>query len=214
MTPSDIEEAARRRYNSVGDSFWSQDEIFQLIYDACLELALETKCIERTFTSTSVSGTQEYAYPTNVIGIKRVTYDNKKLKPINFREDDAITGLNQAVSTTGSPSYYFFWDYVMSFRPIPDDAKTIKVWAYVQPSVITSTSTLEVPTEFHMKLVNYVLGTMAAKDTNWDAADRYMQMWTKTKVDVLKWVAMRKRLDSFANVIDEEQSVGSYLGLV
>lgn len=213
MTPSEIEEAARRRYNSVSDSFWSQDEIFDLIYDACLELALETKCIERTFTTTTVSGTQDYSFPTNVISIKRVTYDGKKIKPINMREDDAVTGLNQTIATQGSSQFYWFWNYVMSLRPIPDSAVTLKIWAYVQPARISSASTLEIPTEFHMKLVNYVVGEMAAKDSNFTAADRYLQRWEKSKLDVKKWVANRKRSDAFGVVGDEEILIGDVFGI-
>lgn len=55
---------------------------------------------------------------------------------------------------------------------------------------------------------------MAAKDSNAVAAQYYMARWEKAKADVKKWMAMRKRADGFGNVQDEEQSVGSYLGLV
>jgi len=214
MTPSQIEEAARRRYNSVSDNFWSSDEILELLYDACLELAMETNCIERLYTTTTVAGTQSYAFPTNVVSIKRVTYDDKKLKPINMREDDAITGLNQGTTAQSSPEYYWFYDYTLYLRNIPDAAETLKLWAYVEPSAITSTSTLEVPTEFHMKLVNYIVAEMAAKDSNFEAASYYTKKWEKAKLDVMKALKMRKRADSFGNVQDEESSVGSYLGLV
>jgi hypothetical protein len=214
MTPSQIEEAARRRYNSVSDSFWSSDEIFELIYDACLELALETKCIERLFSTTTVASQQDYSFPSNVLAIKRVTYDGKKLKPINMREDDAITGLNQSIASEGSPTFYYQWDYTISLRPLPSDALTLKIWAYVLPSAITSTSTLEIPEEFHMKLVNYIVAEMAAKDSNSDMAVYYSKRWDRAKLDILRWVAVRKRTDAFAVVQDEENSAGTYLGII
>lgn len=212
MTPSQIAEAARRRYNAIGDSFWSDDEMYQLIYDACLELAQETNCIERTFTTTTVSGTQEYDFPTNVLSIKRMTYDGAKLRPISMREDDALTGLNSSTTSTGTPQYYYIWNKTVSLRPVPDDAKTLKVYAYTFPSTISSTSTLEVPEEFHMKLINYILQQMTAKDQNYQAAQYYLALWEKDKRDVLAYVRRKRRADAFMMVQDEELLSDSYLG--
>lgn len=214
MTPAEIEEAVRRRYNSVSDNFWASDEINQLIYDACQELVLETNCIERIYTTTTVSGTQEYAMPTNVIAIKRITYNGQKLKPINMREDDALTGLNQTLQSLSSPSFYWMWNYTLYLRPIPDAALELKLWTYNQHPAITSTSIIEVPTEFHMKLCDYIVAEMAAKDSNPQATKYYMERWERAKLEIKKWMRMRKRADAFGNVQNEEDSVGSYLGMV
>lgn len=215
MTPSQIEDAARRRYNSVGDSFWSSAEILELLYDACLEIATETLCIERTYSTTTTSGTQEYAYPTNAIAIKRVTYNGQKLKVIDMREDDAVTGLDMSTTSTGTPQYYFIWNETISLRPIPDSSSaTLKIWTYNEPASLTSTSTLEIPTVFHMKLVYYIVAEMAAKDSNAVAAKYYMDRWDRAKIDAKKWIKRSKRGDSFAVVKDDEQLVEAYLGFV
>lgn len=214
MTPSAIEEAARRRYNSVGDSFWSSEEILELLYDACLELAQETLCIERTYSTNTVAGTQEYAFPTNTIAIKRVTYNGQKLKFIDMREDDAVTGLDMSTTSQGTPQYYFVWNETISLRPIPNEAATLKIWTFNEPSSLTTTSTLEIPSLFHMKLVSYILTEMAAKDSNAVAARFYAEKWEKAKLDVKRWMQKRKRRDSFAVVKDDEQLVEAYLGFV
>ena len=214
MTPSEIEEVARNKYNAIGDSFWSQAEIFDLITEACNEAALEGLMIQRTYTTTTVSGTQEYDFPTNVMALKRVTYNGQKLKPITMREDDAVTGLNQGTTSTGTPQYYYTWNYTVSLRPIPDGAYTLKLWTYNEPSAISVTSTLEIPTMFHMRLVNFILAEMAAKDQNAKVAMYYAQRWEKSKIEMKKWAAKRKRTDSFGEVQDEDQMVASYLGFV
>jgi len=214
MTPTQIEEAARRRYNAVNDTFWSQDEIFQLIFDACQQMARECKIIERSYSTTTVSSQQEYDFPTDTISIKRVTWNGIKLKPITMREDDGVTGLNMTTTATGTPQYYWIWNYTISLRPIPNDAQTLKIWSYNQPSTLTSTSTIEIPSEFHMELVNYVVQSMAEKDSNFKAAQYYALKWQKALMDAKRWVAKRKRSDSFPTVQDEEQLVESYLGTV
>lgn len=214
MTPVQIAEAARRRYNATSDTFWSDDELYQLIYDAQLQIARECFLIERTYTSPTVSGTQEYDFPTNAMAIKRATWNGIKLKPITMREDDAVTGLNQSTTATGTPQYYWTWNYTISLRPIPGSAQTLKLWTYNLPSAVSSTSTLETPAEFHMELVNYVVQCMAEKDSNFKASAFYAQKWAKAMSDLKKWAKQRKRTDGFATVQDENQLVESYLGTI
>lgn len=214
MTPTQLEEAARNAYNAIGDSFWSSDEILGLLYDACGEMAREALIIERTYSTTTVAGTQEYDLPTNTIAVKRVTYNGQKLKPISFREDDAITGLNASDTAQGTPAFYYLWNETIGLRPLPSDALDLKIYSFNEPSEIDTTSTLEIPTMFHRGLVNYVVAEMAAKDLNFNVAQYYKNKWDKILADAKKWTRKRRRTDSNANVIDEESSVTNYFGTV
>ena len=214
MTPTQIETLARNRYNAVNDTFWSQAEIFTYLDGACLEVARECLLIERTYSATTVASTQEYAFPTNTIAIKRVTWNGLKLKPITMREDDGVTGLNMTTTATGTPQYYWTWNYTIALRPIPNAAYTLKIWSYNLPSAISSTSTLEVPSEFHWDLANYVNREMALKDSNMNAAQEYSMLWEKSVKQMKSWSKKRKRGDAFGQVQDEEQLVESYLGTV
>lgn len=204
MTPAELELRCRNRYNAVGDTFWSQAEIFGLITDACTEAALEAQVIERTYTTTTVAGTQEYSFPTNVIAIKRVTYDGIRLDPIDMIEDDAFTGMRQNNVDQGTPEFYWQWNYSVSLRKIPDDAKTLKIWAYAMPSEVTASSVLEVPAEFHHDIETYVLKEMAFKDKNYRVAEAYEAKWERAKVKMRSAVKKRKRADGFAVVKSEE----------
>lgn len=214
MTPTEIETEARNAYNAVGDSFFSQSEIFNLIWKALNELAHECLAIENTYTTSTVASQQAYSYPSNTISIKRVTYEGKKLKPVTFREDDAITGLNQSTTSTGTPQFYFIWDSEIYLRPIPSAVGTLKVYSYNQHTTISSTTTLEIPAIWHMALVDFVVAQMAAKDSNFTAAQYYKANWESTKLAVKRWNRKRLRGDSFAAVQDEEELVESYFGVV
>lgn len=214
MTPTQIELAARNRYNAVGDSFWSQDEILMLLYDACLDMARECLLIENTYTTSTVASQQEYAYPTTTMAIKRITYNGSKLKKINFREDDSITGLNQSTTSTGTPQFYFIWNDTISLRPIPTDVGTLKIYSFNEPAELTINSSIEIPTQFHMDLVNYIVSEMAAKDSNINVAQYYLNKWDKAKLNAKRWAKKRLRTDSFSTVQDEEMSVEGYFGIV
>ena len=200
MTPLQINTFARQKYNAVGDDFWSDDEIYNLIYQGCLELTNEGMFIERTFTTSTVASQQEYDYPTNAIAIKRMTWNGRKLMPFTFREDDAITLLNQATTSTGVPEYYAIWNNVIYLRPIPSTVQTLKIWAYVEPQAITSSSTLEVPTEFHMSLVNLILSEMNAKNKNYQGAQYYRALWEKD-IARAKRLGLKKRRGDAFNVV-------------
>lgn len=216
MTITDVITAVRRQYNAVGDSFYSDEEIIALIYQACLDMSAECdgKLIERVYTTSTVASQQEYTYPTNTMSIKRITYNGKKLDPIDFREDDAITGLNQSTSSTGTPQYYAIFNETIYLRPIPTDVGTLKIFSFNEPAELTLTSVLEIPTQFHMNLREFVVAELAAKDSNSAAYDRFQIRWEASKKRARKWVMKRKRADSFGQVKDEDNLIQNYLGVV
>lgn len=214
MTPLEVNTAARQRYNAVGDTFWSDPEIYSLMYQACLELTTRGLIIERVFTSTSVASQQEYDWPTNAISIKRVQYDGRKLMPYTFRDDDVLTFLNQAVTSTGIPTNYAVWNNVFYLRPIPASALTIKVWAYCEPQPITVATTLEIPTEFHMALVNFILSEMSAKNKNYAGAQYYQALWQQDLVRAERLARKKSTGDAFKIVKNVDAVFQTTLGNV
>ncbi len=213
MTPAEVELAARQRYNAISDTFWSQAEIFNYIYAACLEVSEEGYAIERTYTSPTVASTQGYDFPTNAIAIKRATWNGRKLTLIDMRDDDALTGLNMATTDEGNPEYYWIWDRVIYLRPIPASVATLKLWTLNQQGAIsTSSTTIEIPSHHHMRLLNPVLSAMAAKDTNLKIADWYDTKWERDKVKIRQSMKKMKRTDGFAVVKDEQMVVETVLG--
>lgn len=214
MTPTEIVTTARRRYNAVSDSFWSDEELLNLLYEACLDLARFTKCIEVIYSTATVVGQQEYQYPTSTIAIKRIQYNGRKLKPVTMREDDSITGLNQSTTDSGTPQYYFIWNEILFLRPVPDTVGTLKIFSYNEPQALTASSTLEIPTQYHTNLADYMASEMAAKDLNFTAAQFYSNKWEKFKVQARQWETKKKRTDSFSAVQDEESSIETFFGAV
>lgn len=212
MTPSELELAARQRYNAVGETFWSQAELLTLEYLACLEIARETKCIERTYSTTTVASTQEYSYPTNVISIKRVTYNNIRLEPIDMRRMDNLTLNSDPTTITGSSFCYSEWNGAVVLFPTPDSAVTLKIYSFNEPQVLTASSTLEVPSVFHSGIINYMLSEMYAKDKDFDSAKYYKDLWIKDIQYAKKWISKRRRGDSFASVVDETSISNILLG--
>lgn len=215
MTPTTLAEYARQQYNSVGDDFFSDTELYRHIWSAQNELAREALLIEQTYSTTGVVSQQEYDYPTNTIAIKRITYNGLKLEPITFREDDAFTNGSAATTQTGTPLFYMVFNEVIYLRPIPDTAYTLKIFSFNEASEITSaSSTIDVPTFFHQQIADYLLWRMAAKDQNYTAAQYYEQRWADNVKKAKIWKKKRLRADGFSNVQDVYTLPTSYFGVM
>ena len=206
MTPASIVESAKRRYNSENDSFYSDDELFGLIYEAELEIQQETKIAQSIDTSiTTVDGTRTYAMPTNFIDLLRVEWNGEPLDLIDFDIDDQITGERPDTEAKGTPLAYFIWNESIFLRPVPDVAQTLKLYGHKQPTDITSgTDDLLIPSMFHYVLIDYVTSELAFKDNNSSVGLYYASKFQKGVNKVLRWVARRKRGGGFAVVKSEE----------
>jgi hypothetical protein len=195
MTPQEIIDAARRAYNaSSSDPFFSDMQMLEWVYQGSMELAKEGFLIEKVFTTTTVAGTQGYAYPTNAFAIKRITYDGEPLKHLSQREDDLLTGGDQDVTTQGTPEGFVDFNQTIDLRPYPDAAKTLKIWVYAHPSgVPTVSSSLDLPDEWHIHLTNFILREMSAKNKNYEGARYYSQEWEKTVEQARRFQKRKQR---------------------
>lgn len=215
MTPTDIITAARDMYNATGDSFFSDTLMYNWIWQGCHEFAKKTWLIEATSSSSTVAGTQAYAYPTNAIAIKRVTVNGKKLKRITFREDDAITLSNSVSATQGYPIYYTDFNSSLALRPIPDSIYTMVTYYYSdQPQITAGTTPIILPALFHFDLVDYVLYRMFMKDKDIESGQFHLQNWLMHIKDGLSYKNRLKRTDSFATVQSEDTLPVTILGEV
>lgn len=204
MTPGEVSTYARQQYNAANDSFFADTELYKHQWRAQMILAQEAKIIENTYTTTTVASQQEYTYPTSAIAIKRITWNGKRLDKISFREDDSLTGRNASTTASGEPRYYAIFDRIIYLRPIPSAAYTLKIFSFDMPGEVSSTSSLDVPSDFHLDLVNYLLWQMAAKDQNFEAARYYRDEWAASVAKAKAWVRKRQTADSFNVVRDEE----------
>jgi len=220
MTPSTIETAARRLMNAVGSKFWSSEEIIEnYLYMAALELAQETYCIENRYTTTSVASQQEYSVPSRMLAVKRVEYDSSKLKPISFQQLDSIN-LNTNTTVTGTPQYYYYFDESFGLYPAPSSAgDTIKIYSYDEPSVPTSTSTLEIPSRFHNHLVIGVAYYMSLKELGHPHVQRFEWLWNhpgnpRNSINQVRTAIRMRNKDNFHVVMREQDQPSTVLGLV
>jgi hypothetical protein len=200
MTPDEIVLKSRQRYNAVGDTFFAADEMYDLIWQAEQEMSIECQCIEDVQTTSTVISQREYAKPTNAISIKRVTWNGMALIPIDFMDDDAITGFSEATTDTGTPTYYSEWEDSIFLRPIPNAVQTLKVYFFARPQEVTTSTVLEIREEYQMMMVDYLLQHMFGKDGKNDMSQFHLAKWEQSKAKVRGWEMKRKRGNAAAAV--------------
>lgn len=213
MTSAQIEASARNKYNSTSDTFYTQNEILDYIYQAQLELSQVCPIIEATSTTSTVIAQQAYAFPAYAQAVKRVEYDGRKLQKYTFRDQDAVDGLGQS-TISGIPEMYAEWNGYLYLTPVPAAAATLTFFTIQEPAPMTTVSPLEIPTIFHMDIVDFVTQQMADKDENSRAAKRYEDKWGKATLRAIAWCRKRKRHDAMANVQSEEQHAVTQFGIV
>lgn len=202
MTPLQLQSAARNRYNAIGDPFYSNDFINNIILEACTILTNEGFVLERKYSTTSVKSQREYAYPSNATAIRRVEYNGVKLLPTYLEKDPKTSN----TEPSGTPTQYAIWNREMVFFPTPDSAgDTITVYTYNTPQEITDLSVLEVPEEYHPMMVNFICAHMAYKDTNNAKGTNYMNLWQSDLDRAKRQNAKRKYKDEYQVVRDEAE---------
>lgn len=203
MTPDQLESAARNRYNAISDPFYSSEMIRDIIYQACMEMANEANVIERVYTTTSTSGTREYSYPTNAKAIRRVEYDGEKVIPVSLDMDPKTS----TTEVSGDPATYGIWNQEIYFFPTPSaTGDTIKIFTFNRPQRITTGSqTLEVPEQYHLDIIEYILSIFYAKDQNHQMSVYHRNLWREALARIKRENAKRHHGDMFAVVKDEDE---------
>ena len=180
MTLAQALDFLRYRMNEQGSSspYYQDQEIYQIISSraqvACSVLGL----IEATDTSTStVIGTQAYAWPSSAVTIVNVLYDGVKLQEMTFREweEEKASG----TTPSGTPIGYVLFNREILLIPKPSAVAVLTVYYEgVHPWITVSTATIDLPPELHSALMEGCLADMYAKALNTTMATFYENKWT------------------------------------
>lgn len=199
MTPLEIIDCARQRYNAVGDNFFSDAMLYDLVYQAEMELFLAGYDIENTYQTTSITSQREYTFPENTVSIRRIEYEGVEIRKVSLSEDPKT----DLIEPTGTPDSYGIWDDVIFLYPTPDaTGDTIKLFTYDRPTRVTATSTLLTPIEHHIDIVDFIISGMYAKDKDRAMSQYHRELFTAAIDRCVQNRAKRKRSDKPARVKD------------
>lgn len=201
MTPQDINQAVRERYNAVGDTFFNDNLVYDAIYQAQMIMAQECFVIENIYSTTSVAGTRNYAFPTSTMTIRRVEYDGEKVIPASIDKDPKTS----TTEVSGDPRLYAIWNNEIVFFPTPSaTGDTILIYTYNEPQQVTSNSVLDVPSRYHPDMIDFVLSIFYAKDGNLQMSSFHRNLWESSLARIKRTRAKEKTSDELVVVADYE----------
>jgi hypothetical protein len=209
-------EYVQNRHNALNDSNWTPAEIYALMSARCNEVLSIIGLIEAVDTSiTTVSGTQGYAFPTNVVAVKKVLYDGYPVKVISLRESESLKEGN--VVASGRPEYVYEWNKTLYFIPKPDAAATVTLYVEkLHPFIDGSTqTTIDIPAVLHYRMLDGVLSDMYAKDLNQGMCTHYETLWNQKHMPAFwQYKNMMKYRGQAPTVMDVDTNVMSGKGIV
>jgi len=172
---STIISTARVRLNETSTAFFTDANLVTFCNEAQKYFVRETKCLEGISTSTSVSGTQNYALPSDFYKLRRILYDGKSVKEVSFLDIDEADIDETDIS--GDPKSFYLWNDSIYFIPIPNTTSdSIKIYYYKTPIAITlSSQTLETNSLYDDVIITYMVYLALIKDGEEEKADYEMQ---------------------------------------
>lgn len=219
MTLAQFVDVCRRRHNAESDTYWSDEEIYQLITNRCNEVLSVIGLLEALDeTNVSVVGTQTIAYPTDATTIRQVDYDGSRLRRITFRQWNEFKNRNDPPTPQGTPSMFFTWNRQIYLVTIPASAgDTISIWYYKEHPYIDNSAqtTIDIPSVLHSHLVPGVVADMFAKELNQSMLQFYENRWVNVSMPVFrKFKAQEEEGGQFSIIGDadtqEDRHIGSF----
>lgn len=172
MNVSDVLLRVQRQFGDEASVQVSDEDVMRWINDAQKEICVQNDLMQTTGTAVSIIGTNEYTFPTDMLGLNKLFYNNKKLKYLSREEyDEFVNPQDPNEVATGDPIVYTRWGLKYLVYPRPSAVGTFKLFYTMRPpDVIAVGNGLSLPLEYHMRVVEYCLRQAYEMDEDWDAA--------------------------------------------
>lgn len=174
MIVSDVITRVQRQFGDEASVQINESDIIRYVNDACREIAFQNDLTQAVGTMNSVVGTNSYNFPSDLMSVRTVYYDNMKLEAYSKAEYDAYVNENDPnENATGTPFLFTRWADSFVLYPKPDAVKVIKL-LYLQAPVAVSASVdlIPLPDLYFNRIVEYCLQQAYQTDEDWEAANQ------------------------------------------
>lgn len=182
MIVSDIMMRVRRKFGDESAVQVTDADLIRWINDGQRQIVLKNETLlEKTATTSSVVGQQEYNLPTDLLILKFIQYKEsannayyklRGLTPVEYNE--FIDGWNDAGVARGVPQVYTIFSGKIIAYPTPSNAVTdgFKIYYNRSPvDVNTGADTPDLPLLYHDTLVKYCMQQAYELDEDLDSAN-------------------------------------------
>ena len=179
MLVSEIATRVKRQFGDEAGAQITDADIMRWINDAQREIAANNDLLQATATSNIVAGTDQYNLPTDVLTLRSVRYNGRRLALMTA--DEAANYVNQdTAKSSGEPTAYSLWGLKIDLYPTPAAALVggLSV-AYTKiPTQVTALGdTPELPQQYHGRIVEYCLAQAHELDDNMESYQAKMNQF-------------------------------------
>lgn len=159
------------------------ENVIAWINDAMREIASDNQLLQKSATQVATVGQNKYPIPTDILKFHSVLYNGSDLRLIDFETAKQEGYLR---SSEGTPQVGWVWAGNLTLFPAPDAAQPLELIYTRQPvEVAAEADEPEIPSMYHMRLVDYCLAQVAQQDDDINRYNLKMQEF-KTGVSSLK----------------------------
>lgn len=183
MNVSEIAARIKRQFGDESGVQVTDDDIYRWVNDAQKDIAMAQTLLETVATTPIVANQNEYTLPLNILTLRSIRVLGNKIKVLSLQEaEEYIPNFDLSSAwITGVPEVAWIWANTIALYPVPNTSGSLKVYYTRNPIEITAgTDTPELPTKYHLRIVEYCLAQAYEMDENWDAAGNKVSQFSSS----------------------------------
>ena len=162
----DIATRVRRIFGDEASVQITDQDIIRWINDCQERIILENEgLMETTAKADTVQGVREYPVPADMSVLRSLSYKGFRLKYMSFAEfNEYIDGFAAQPGISpygpGIPEIFMIWNNTINLFPVPSEtlAQSLYIYYMKHPVAVDSLAdTPDVPVQYHIAIVDYVL---------------------------------------------------------
>lgn len=200
MLLSEIATRVKRTFGDEAGAQITDQDIIRWANDAQREIAVNNDLLQVTATTATVAGQDQYALPPDLLTLKSVRFQGRRLSSMTSAEMGEMIG-SDAV-TRGIPTHFSVFAKKIDLYPAPDssDPDDLQVYYTRQPmELMATTDTPELPAQYHNRIVEYCIAQAYELDDNLESSQKKMQQF-EDGVARLKGVADWQDQDVYPSI--------------
>lgn len=173
MKLSEIITRVQRQFGDDVQAQITKEDIVRWVNDACLEIVTNNRTNEGMYRGATpvVAGQDAYALPADLFVLRAVRVNGRAVEATTYEQLIASGSVpDEGDLPTGTPMWYWIHNEMINLVPCPDTTLgTVDIMYVKTPDVMTvnmEEREPDVPTQYHLRIVEYCIAQASELDDN------------------------------------------------
>jgi hypothetical protein len=164
------------------DDFYTDEELLRWLNIGYSQFCVLSELLKDVVTINSIADTHTYNFPTSLVKIYYVSYDNINLQRKDIHELYALSP-NWENAPSGTPTYYLLvqTNKIRLFPPPDESDKPIRIYGVMEPQPLDLQNNIQPITSpyYDEALINFILYKAKLKDKSPAEANQHLAIFTQ-----------------------------------